>query len=71
MKPVTYSDHAEDRLSERGIGKNQVTRIVANPDTRVVQANGTIKVTGHTSTGRIITVVYQDRMLSHHIVTVW
>ena len=70
MKPVTYSDHAEDRLSERRIGKNQVKRIVERPDTVVLQANGTIKVTGKTMTGRVITVVYQDRLSSHHIVTV-
>ena len=59
---VAYSVHAEERMRERRIGRNQVERTVRQPDSVIQQGNDRIRVERRTSEGNLIVVIYVDRI---------
>ena len=60
MNRLKYTHHAEDRLNERRIGKNQIQQTVDHPDHIAIQSNGRLKATRRTSEGNTIVVIFED-----------
>jgi Domain of unknown function (DUF4258) len=62
LNRLKYTDHSEDRLQQRRIGKNQIQQTIDNPDHVEVQSNGRLKATRQTSEGSTIVVIYEDHL---------
>lgn len=67
---IFYTDHAEERMRERSISRDEVSSALVGARTVLEQANGTWKVTGPAVDDERLTLVVVI-MASVLVVTVW
>jgi hypothetical protein len=66
---LTIGKHARERMTERGITTNMITRVVTNPDVTVNRSDGCTEYTG-TAAGRRLKVVIDHTRVPSFIRTV-
>jgi len=70
MKKIIYTQHANKRISERGIAKNLVKTALTNPDVRLPCKGSERKRVMKSIEGKTLDVIYIEKKNKYVIVTV-
>ena len=67
MKEVQFTNHAEEKLSERDIDKEIVTTIIRNPDERL-PGRGNTAIAQKDISGNMLRAVFREEQ--HHYIVI-
>ena len=70
MKEVQFTNHAEEKLSERDIDKEIVTTIIRNPDERLLGRDDTIIAQKEVG-GKMLRVVFREEQNDYIVITAY
>lgn len=69
MKPIDFSDHAEERRKQRGLTRQEIELVLENPEyTKILEDR---KIAVKEVKGRIVTVVYTEEENYIRVITIF
>ncbi len=70
MKEVQFTKHAEEKLSERDIGKKVVATTIQNPDEKLLGRGNSIIAQKEVS-GKMLRVIFREKQQHYIVITAY